>query len=85
MGPSLIVVNELLGCQIADGTARPLLMIFPSAGFNHEVHFPSRQKPVLVQTFILKLAIEALDQCVLHRLPWLKEKVIINPLLSIRL
>lgn len=68
-----MVVDELHGCQIPDGTVRPLLIVLSSPGFNHELRFLHRQKPVLVQAFIPKLTVEALNKRVLHRFPRLNE------------
>ncbi len=65
--------DELHGCQIPNGTVRPLFIVLSSPGLNHKLRFLQRQKPVLVQTFIPKLAVEALNKRVLHRLPWLNE------------
>ena len=48
LGPLVIVVNELLGCYIPDCAVRPLLIVFPSPGFNHQLFFWQGQKPVLV-------------------------------------
>ena len=62
MGPGLIIVNKLLGCQIPNSTVRPLLVVFPAPRFNDQLRFLQRQKPVLVETFIPKLAVEALDK-----------------------
>ena len=75
-----MVVDELHGCQIPDGTVRPLFIVLSSPGFNHELRFLQRQKPVLVQTFIPKLAVEALDKRVPHRFSRLN-KVQMHPLL----
>jgi hypothetical protein len=70
-----------MGCQIPDATVRPLFIVLSSPGFNHELRFLQRQKPVLVETFIPKLAVEALDKRILHRLPRLNE-VQVHPMLG---
>lgn len=38
---------------------------FLPPGFNHDLGFLQRQKPVLVQTLLPKLAVEALDKGIL--------------------
>lgn len=68
-----MVVNELHGLHIPNGAVRPLLIVFPSPGFNHELRFLLREKPVLVQTLIPKFAVEAFDKRILNRLPQLNE------------
>ena len=68
-----MVVNELHGCQIPNGTVRPLLIIFSAPGLNDDLGLVYGQKPVLVQTLISKLPVEALDESILDRLPWLNE------------
>ena len=66
-------VDELQGCHIPEGTVRPLFIVLSSPGFNHALRFLQRQQPVLVQTFIPKRPVEALDKGVLHRLSRLHE------------
>ena len=68
-----MIMNKLHRGHVPDGAVRPFLIIFPSPGFNHELRFLYRQQLVLIQTFIPKLAIEALNKRILHRLPWLNE------------
>lgn len=63
----LIVGDELLGCHMPNGAVRPLLIMFPPPRFYHKVRIRKAQKPVLVETFIPKLPVEALDKRVLHR------------------
>ena len=62
MGPGLIIVNKLLGCQIPNSTVRPLLVVFPAPRFNDQLRFLQRHKPMFIETFIAKLAVEALDK-----------------------
>ena len=50
-----------------------LLIVFPSPRFNDQLGFLQRHKPVFVETFIPKLAVDALDKRVLHRFPRLDE------------
>jgi len=52
---------------------RPLLIVFPPPGFNLALRFLQRQQPVLVEALIPKLAIEAFDQGILDRFPWLNK------------
>ena len=73
MGPGLIIVNKLLGCQIPNSTVRPLLVVFPAPRFNDQLRFLQRHKPMFIETFIAKLAVEALDKRILHRFPRLNE------------
>ncbi len=73
MSPVLIVGNEFLGCHIPNRAVRAFFNVFPPPRFNHELRFLERQKPVLVEALIPKLAVEALDKRILHRLPWLNE------------
>lgn len=62
----MIGTNELLGCHISDRTMGPFFVVFSPPRFNHELGFLQGQKPMLVETFIAKLAVEALDKGVLH-------------------
>ncbi len=73
--------NELLGCHIPNRAVRPLLVVFPPPRFDHELRFLQGQKPVLVEAFIPKLAVEALDKGILHGLSRLNE-VEMDPMLS---
>lgn len=43
-----MIENELHGCQIPEGTVRPLFIVLPPVGFNHELLFLPHQKPVLI-------------------------------------
>jgi len=69
LGPVLMVFDALHGRHIPNGTVRPLLIIFSAPGFNHDLGLQSREQPVLVQTLISKLAVEAFNTRVLDRLP----------------
>ena len=66
-----MVVDELHGCQIPDDTVRPLFTVLSAPGFNHELCFLQRQKPLLVETLISKFAVEAFDKRILSRFSWL--------------
>lgn len=68
-----MVMNELHGRHISNGTVRPLFIIFSAPGLNHDLRLLYGQKPVLVQALISKLAVEAFNKCVLDRLPRLDE------------
>ena len=50
-----MVVNELHGRHIPNGTVRPLLIIFSAPGLNHHLGLLYGQKPVLVQALIPNL------------------------------
>jgi hypothetical protein len=69
LGPVLMVFDALHGRHIPNATVRPLLIIFSAPGFNHDLGLLSREQPVLVQTLISKLAVEAFNTRVLDRLP----------------
>ncbi len=73
MGLVLIGFDELLGCHIPNGAVRPLLIVFLPPRFDHELRFLERHKPVLIEAFIAKLAVETLDKRVLRGFPWLNE------------
>lgn len=73
MGPGLMVTNELQGCQIPNSTVRPLLVVFPPPRFDDKLRFLQGQKPMFVEAFIAKPAVEALDKRILYRLPRLNE------------
>jgi hypothetical protein len=69
----VVVVDELRGCQVPDGTVRPFFVVLSSSGFNHELRFLSRQKPGFIETFIPKLAVDAFDEGILDELLRLSE------------
>lgn len=68
-----MVVNELHGCQIPKGAMRPLLVVLPPPGLNHDLGLLYRQKPVLVQALISKRPVAALNKRILHRFPRLNK------------
>jgi len=68
-----MVVDELQGCHIPYGAVRPLFIVFPPPGFNHELRFRQRQKPVLAETLIPKFAVEAFEKRILDRFARLNE------------
>ena len=43
-----MVVNELHGRHIPNAAVRPFLIVFPAPGFNHELRFLQREKPMFV-------------------------------------
>src|SRR5712692_3460474 len=49
------------------------LVVIPPPGFDGLACFPQGSEPVLVQALIPPLAVEALDESILHRLPRLDE------------
>ena len=61
--------DELHRCHIPNGAVRPFLIVLSPPGFNHDLGLLQREKPVLVQTLIPKLAIEALNKRVLDWFP----------------
>ena len=63
-----MVCDELHGRHIPNGAVRPLLIICSTPGFNHYLGLLQGQKPVLVQALIPKLAVEAINTCILDRL-----------------
>ncbi len=73
MGPGLMVTNELLGCNIPNCAVRPFFIVFPPPRLHHKLRFLQRHKPVFVETFIPKLAVETLDERILYWLPGLNE------------
>jgi len=73
VGSILIGIDELLRCHIPNGAVRPLLIIFLPSDSDHELRSLERHKPVLIEAFIAKLAIETLDKRVLRGFPWLNE------------
>lgn len=68
-----MIVNEIHGRHIPNGAVRPRLIVFPSPHFNHKLRLLPGQKPVLVEVLIQKLAVEALEKCILHRFAWLNK------------
>ena len=52
---------------------RSVLIVLSPPGFDYELRFRQSHKPVLVETFIPKLAVEALDKRILHRLSGLNK------------
>ena len=40
LGLVVMMVDKLPGCQIPDGTVRPLFIVLSSPGFNHKLGFP---------------------------------------------
>ena len=48
MSPVVIVKNELVWCDISDRAMCPLFIVLSSPGFNHELRFLQRYKPVFV-------------------------------------
>lgn len=68
-----MVKHEFLWCHISKRTVSAFFVVFPAPGFDHELRFLEGQKPVLIETFIPKLAVEALDKGVLQPVSRLNE------------
>ena len=68
-----MVGDKLHGCHIPNGAVRPLLIVFPMPGFNDELGFLQREKPMLIQTLVPELPIKTFDKRFLHPLPRLNE------------
>jgi hypothetical protein len=64
-----MVPNELVWSDISNCAMCALFVVFASPGFDDKLGFLQGHKPVFVETFIPKLAVEALDKRVLHRFP----------------
>ena len=70
-GLKLLLLGKLGRGQVAQGAMRPALIILDSPLFDNDAGFQQRAKDFPIQTFIAQLVMEALDEGLLPRRPWL--------------
>src|SRR5206468_5512697 len=65
-GRSRAPLRKLRWCEIAERRVRPHLVVVAPPGLDLLPRVGQIEEPVLVQTLVAELAVEALDEAVLH-------------------